>query len=132
MGLYPAGSALALGIQAQPPGRLREDPVEADHEPDRHVVHAEYRPRLLAGIEDAALVGEQLDLPVGSPDAVGADERGRVVDPLAVAFGQALEPWMANGFSIVWGVFFYLLSLTITSRILRRRMPEVVNWVQTV
>ena len=51
---------------------------------------------------------------------------------LAVAFGQALEPWMANGFSIVWGVFFYLLSLTITSRILKRRMPEVVNWVQTV
>ncbi len=51
---------------------------------------------------------------------------------LAIAFGQAIEPWMANGFSVVWGVFFYLLSVTITSRILNRRMPEVVNWVQTV
>ena len=51
---------------------------------------------------------------------------------LAVAFGEVLEPWIANGFSIVWGSFFYLLSVTVTSRILRRRMPEVVNWVQTV
>ncbi len=51
---------------------------------------------------------------------------------LAVAFGEALEPWMANGFSVVWGTFFYLLSVTVTSRILKRRMPEVVNWVQTV
>jgi ABC-2 type transport system permease protein len=51
---------------------------------------------------------------------------------LAIAFGQVLEPWMANGFSVVWGLFFYLASVSITSRILNRRMPEVVNWVQTV
>ncbi|HEY5652608.1 MAG TPA: hypothetical protein VIW46_14275 [Acidimicrobiia bacterium] len=51
---------------------------------------------------------------------------------LATAFGQALSPWVANGFAVVWGVFFYLVSVAITSRILNRRMPEVVNWVQTV
>ncbi len=51
---------------------------------------------------------------------------------LAVAFGEALDPWMANTFAVVWGAFFYFVSLAITSRILNRRMPEVVNWVQTV
>ncbi len=51
---------------------------------------------------------------------------------LAFSFGQAIDPWMANGFAVIWGLSFYLASLAITSRILRRRMPEVVNWVQTV
>jgi hypothetical protein len=51
---------------------------------------------------------------------------------LAVAFGEVLDPWVANGFSVLWGSLFYVISVAITSRILRRRMPEVVNWVQTV
>lgn len=51
---------------------------------------------------------------------------------LAVEFGQVVEPWQANGFAVVWGLVFYAISLFITGKILRRRMPELVNWVQVV
>lgn len=51
---------------------------------------------------------------------------------LAVDFGEVVTPWVANAFAIGWGLVFYAISLSVTARILRRRMPELVNWVQVV
>jgi ABC-2 type transport system permease protein len=51
---------------------------------------------------------------------------------LTIGFGAGLSPWFTNGFAIAWGVIFYAASLVVASSILRRRMPEVVSWVQTV
>lgn len=51
---------------------------------------------------------------------------------LTVGFGAPIPSWFANGFAILWGVVFYSLSLWISAGILRRRVPEVVGWVQTV
>lgn len=51
---------------------------------------------------------------------------------LTVGFGAPIASWFANGFAVVWGVVFYGVSLWIAGAILRRRMPEVVGWVQTV
>jgi ABC-2 type transport system permease protein len=50
---------------------------------------------------------------------------------LTVGFGQALKPWITTIFSVVWGVCFYLASLWLAGSLLRRRIPEVVAWVQT-
>jgi hypothetical protein len=33
---------------------------------------------------------------------------------------------------IVWGAALYSISLFLSSRLLRRRMPEVLAWVQVV
>jgi ABC-2 type transport system permease protein len=49
---------------------------------------------------------------------------------LTVAFGQALAPWITTLISLVWGVVVYLTSLAVSSRLLRRRLPEVMAWVQ--
>ncbi len=49
---------------------------------------------------------------------------------LTVAFGQAVPPWFAAVTSIVWGVLLYSISLWVSSRLLRRRLPEVMAWVQ--
>ena len=54
------------------------------------------------------------------------------VSVLTVGFGAPIPSWFANAFAFGWGVVFYSISLAISSSILRRRMPEVVNWVQTV
>ncbi len=51
---------------------------------------------------------------------------------LTVAFGNPIPPWFATAFALVWGAAFYLLSLWIAGRILTRRMPEIVTWVQVV
>ncbi len=51
---------------------------------------------------------------------------------LTVDFGQVLAPWIAALAAIAWGVLFYGISLFIASRLLRRRMPEVLAWVQVV
>lgn len=51
---------------------------------------------------------------------------------LTVGFGAPIPSWFANGFAVVWGVVLYAVSLWISAAILRRRMPEVVGWVQTV
>jgi hypothetical protein len=51
---------------------------------------------------------------------------------LTVAFGSPISPWVASAFAVVWGALFYSLSLWISGRILRRRLPEIVNWVQVV
>ncbi len=51
---------------------------------------------------------------------------------LTVGFEQVLAPWISQTFAVVWGAGLYLLSLWLAGRILARRMPEVVNWVQVV
>jgi hypothetical protein len=54
------------------------------------------------------------------------------VSVLTVGFGAPIPAWFANLFALVWGLVFYGVSLVVASSILRRRIPEVVNWVQTV
>ncbi|HVR31435.1 MAG TPA: hypothetical protein VMS74_01875 [Acidimicrobiia bacterium] len=54
------------------------------------------------------------------------------VSVLTVGFGAPIPAWFANLFALVWGLVFYAVSLVVASSILRRRIPEVVNWVQTV
>jgi ABC-2 type transport system permease protein len=51
---------------------------------------------------------------------------------LTVSFGQVLAPWIATLFAIGWGLVFYGVSLFIAGRLLGRRMPEVLAWVQVV
>ena len=51
---------------------------------------------------------------------------------LAVDFGQAVPAWFASVFTIAYGVILYSISLFISSRLLKRRLPEVMAWVQIV
>jgi hypothetical protein len=51
---------------------------------------------------------------------------------LTVSFGRPIPPWFTALATIVWGVAVYLISLWISSRLLRRRLPEVMAWVQIV
>lgn len=51
---------------------------------------------------------------------------------LTVAFGRAIPPWFAASSAILWGVLLYSISLWLSSRLLRRRLPEVMAWVQVV
>lgn len=51
---------------------------------------------------------------------------------LTVDFGQAVPSWFAVVFSILYGVFLYAISLFVASRLLKRRLPEVMAWVQVV
>jgi ABC-2 type transport system permease protein len=51
---------------------------------------------------------------------------------LTVSFGQAIPPWFAGITAILWGVLLYSLSLWLSSKLLRRRLPEVMAWVQVV
>ncbi len=54
------------------------------------------------------------------------------VTALTVAFGNVVSPTFTAVTSIAWGVVVYLISLAIASRLLRRRLPEVMSWVQVV
>lgn len=51
---------------------------------------------------------------------------------LTVAFGQAISPWIAALATVVWGAGIYGISLWLSSKLLRRRLPEVMAWVQVV
>lgn len=51
---------------------------------------------------------------------------------LTVGFGGALQPWASVAITIGWGALFYGLSLWVSGILLRRRMPEVLGWVQVV
>lgn len=51
---------------------------------------------------------------------------------LTVSFGSAVAPWFTAIATIVWGVLVYSISLWLSSRLLRRRLPEVMAWVQVV
>ncbi len=54
------------------------------------------------------------------------------VTVLTVDFGQNVPGWFAAGFALLWGVVAYGLSLWVASVLLKRRMPEVLKWVQVV
>lgn len=49
---------------------------------------------------------------------------------LTVEFGQLIPEWFTAGFAVIYGVVIYSISLFIASRLLRRRLPEVMAWVQ--
>lgn len=51
---------------------------------------------------------------------------------LTVSFGEVVAPWFTAVFAVVYGVILYSISLFVASRLLRRRMPEVMAWVQVV
>jgi hypothetical protein len=51
---------------------------------------------------------------------------------LTVAFGQQVPPWFAAASAIAWGLLIYGISLWLSSKLLRRRLPEVMAWVQVV
>lgn len=51
---------------------------------------------------------------------------------LTVEFGEFVPPWFTSLASILYGVILYLVSLFISSRLLKRRLPEVMAWVQVV
>jgi ABC-2 type transport system permease protein len=49
---------------------------------------------------------------------------------LTVSFGNVIAPWFTAVTAILWGLVVYLISLFFASRLLRRRLPEVMAWVQ--
>lgn len=51
---------------------------------------------------------------------------------LVVMFGQALSPWIATAGSLLWGAVVYGAGLFVASKILSRRLPEIVALVQTL
>ncbi len=51
---------------------------------------------------------------------------------LTVSYGQVIPPWFTAVTTVVYGVLIYVFSLFVASRLLRRRLPEVLGWVQVV
>ena len=51
---------------------------------------------------------------------------------LTVGFGEVIPPWFTTIATIVYGVVLYAISLLISSLLLKRRLPEVMAWVQIV
>jgi len=51
---------------------------------------------------------------------------------LTVSFGEVIAPWLTSAIAIGWGLFWYGLSILLSGWLLRRRVPEVVGWVQVV
>ena len=51
---------------------------------------------------------------------------------LTVSFSQVVPPWFTALAAIAWGVIVYSISLWLSSKLLRRRLPEVMAWVQVV
>jgi hypothetical protein len=51
---------------------------------------------------------------------------------LTVAFGRPIEPWFTAVASIAWGAIVYSISLGLSGWLLKRRLPEVMAWVQVV
>lgn len=49
---------------------------------------------------------------------------------LTVSFGQVIPPWFAAAAAVLWGVLVYGVSLWLSAKLLRRRLPEVMAWVQ--
>jgi len=45
---------------------------------------------------------------------------------------EVIPGWFTSIFALIWGILFYSISLAISTRLLRRRIPEVVAWVQVV
>ncbi len=51
---------------------------------------------------------------------------------LAEWFPETVSAPLVAALSVVWGLTAYLISLALASRLLRRRIPEVLAWVQVV
>ena len=51
---------------------------------------------------------------------------------LTVSFGNVIPPWFAASSAIAWGLIVYGISLWISSWLLKKRLPEVMAWVQVV
>lgn len=51
---------------------------------------------------------------------------------LTVSFGRVIPPWFTAVSAILWGLMMYGISLWVASKLLRRRLPEVMAWVQVV
>ena len=51
---------------------------------------------------------------------------------LTVDFGEVVAPWFTVLATVGYGLVTYLLSLLISARLLKRRLPEVMAWVQIV
>lgn len=49
---------------------------------------------------------------------------------LTVEFGSVIPAWFTAAFATFWGMILYLLSLLFSSKLLKRRLPEVMAWVQ--
>jgi len=51
---------------------------------------------------------------------------------LTVSFGRPIPAWFAATAAVAWGLLVYGVSLWLSSKLLRRRLPEVMAWVQVV
>jgi ABC-type transport system involved in multi-copper enzyme maturation permease subunit len=51
---------------------------------------------------------------------------------LTVSFGEVIPGWFAALAVTAYGMFIYVMALFIASKLLRRRIPEVLSWVQVV
>lgn len=51
---------------------------------------------------------------------------------LTVDFGEVIAPWFTVLATVGYGLVLYLLSLLVSARLLKRRLPEVMAWVQIV
>ena len=51
---------------------------------------------------------------------------------LTVDFGEVIAPWFTVLATVGYGLILYLLSLMVSARLLRRRLPEVMAWVRVV
>lgn len=49
---------------------------------------------------------------------------------LTVEFGRAVPSWLTALVAVSWGTALYAISLAVSSRLLRRRLPEVMTWVE--
>ena len=54
------------------------------------------------------------------------------ITALTVAFQQPIPPWFTALSAVVWGVLLYTISVWLSSKLLQRRLPEVMAWVQVV
>jgi hypothetical protein len=51
---------------------------------------------------------------------------------LTVSFGEVINPWLTAVIAIAWGAVLYSISLFVSAWLLKRRIPEVLAWVQVV
>ncbi len=49
---------------------------------------------------------------------------------LTVDFGQVIPSWLTALIAVAWGATLYGISLFVSSRLLNRRLPEVMAWVE--
>jgi ABC-2 type transport system permease protein len=49
---------------------------------------------------------------------------------LTVSFSNRVPPWFTAVTTVAWGLIMYGISLWLSSKLLRRRLPEVMAWVE--